>query len=153
MSTSSRSGRALILVDAWRTWAALVSALLLTIRSQPAWGPQIWIGQGPDGYASVSVNGQSPDEVVRVPVRTNRVALGLPIDLNVADVERLVQVPGIGMRRAARIVESRRSSGCYARVSDLNRVHGIGPKTVSEVSLHLVVTEQARGACTVAEEG
>jgi competence protein ComEA len=50
-----------------------------------------------------------------------------PVDLNVASVQELEGLPGIGPALAERIVESRRAEGPYRRADDLLRVRGIGP--------------------------
>ncbi len=48
-----------------------------------------------------------------------------PIDLNLATVEELTRLPGVGPELAARIVEAR-SVEAFAIVDDLRRVRGLG---------------------------
>jgi len=52
------------------------------------------------------------------------------VDINAADVDTLQFLPGVGPVLAQRIVDDRRANGPYDSVSDLQRVHGIGSKTV-----------------------
>jgi hypothetical protein len=52
--------------------------------------------------------------------------LAIPIDVNTATPEDLASLRGVGPVVAARIVEGRP----YASVDDLERVKGIGPKTL-----------------------
>jgi competence ComEA-like helix-hairpin-helix protein len=52
------------------------------------------------------------------------------IDVNRADARTLDVLPGIGASRAAAIV-SERSRGPFRDLSDLERVSGIGPRTVA----------------------
>lgn len=51
-------------------------------------------------------------------------------DLNRAPLRELVLLPGVGPTRAAAIVMSRAEEGAFATLVDLERVRGIGPKTV-----------------------
>lgn len=52
------------------------------------------------------------------------------INVNTAPAEELQNLPGIGPALAARIVAFREANGPFARVDDLVRVSGIGPKTL-----------------------
>ena len=52
-------------------------------------------------------------------------------DLNKAPGHELVLLPGVGPTRAGAIVDSRRSDGAFDGPDDLERVRGIGPKTVA----------------------
>ena len=56
------------------------------------------------------------------------------LDVNQATWPELAQLPGIGQRLAQRIVESRTVDGPFHRLADLQRVSGIGPKTIARVA-------------------
>ncbi len=60
------------------------------------------------------------------------------VDLNQADWPELVQLPGIGPALARRIVESRQEAGPFVDHKDLQRVRGIGPKTLDRVRPYLL---------------
>jgi len=60
------------------------------------------------------------------------------VDINQADWPELTQLPGVGEMRARRIVESRRRDGPFRNCEDLQRVQGIGPKTVERLRPYLV---------------
>jgi competence ComEA-like helix-hairpin-helix protein len=55
---------------------------------------------------------------------------GIPLDLNRASAEDLVVLPGIGPARAQAIVVAREEAP-FCRVAGLERVHGIGPRSVA----------------------
>ena len=68
-----------------------------------------------------------------------RIALGLPIDLNRASAEELSQVPGIGERLAAEIVQLRQTLKKFKSVSDLTAVRGIKEKKLNNLKKYLMV--------------
>ena len=51
------------------------------------------------------------------------------IDINSAPAEELMQLKGIGQKKAAAIIEFRDKNGPFERPEDLVKVPGIGPKT------------------------
>jgi competence protein ComEA len=53
--------------------------------------------------------------------------------LNLASVEELRKLPGIGAKRAEAIVALRERLGKFKRLSDLLRVKGIGPKRLKQL--------------------
>ena len=63
------------------------------------------------------------------------------IDVNTADWNELVQLPGIGPTYASRIVESRQNEGPFTKHEDLLRVHGIGPKRLEKMRPFLAPIE------------
>lgn len=64
------------------------------------------------------------------PIRdeADRLLAGQRMDLNAADEEALMLIPGVGPATAKRIVEDRAKRGDYERVEQIERVKGIGPK-------------------------
>ncbi len=60
------------------------------------------------------------------------------VNVNIASPDELRLLPHIGPKLAEAIVEDRRRNGPYASLEDLERVHGIGPRTVS--GLHRLAT-------------
>ncbi len=57
----------------------------------------------------------------------------LLIDLNTADEAQLQMLPSIGPKIAQRIIEDRQTHGGFESISDLDRVSGIGPKTIEKL--------------------
>jgi competence protein ComEA len=73
--------------------------------------------------------GEAPAAVPTPPVDTRSTGVAIPvgpINVNTATVEQLITLPGIGETKAQAIVAARP----FASVDDLERVPGIGPKTL-----------------------
>ncbi len=51
------------------------------------------------------------------------------ININTAGVDRLVKLPRIGEKIAARIIEFRKKNGKFKKIQDVMKVKGIGEKT------------------------
>jgi competence ComEA-like helix-hairpin-helix protein len=51
-----------------------------------------------------------------------------PLDLNVANVKELQDLPGVGVVTAQRIIDMRQKSGRFKRVEDLLAIRGISQK-------------------------
>jgi competence protein ComEA len=69
----------------------------------------------------------------------NRLALGVPLDINQASGAELSQVPGIGPRLAQGIVALRARRGVFSKLENLCEVRGIGPATVTRLRPYLKV--------------
>jgi hypothetical protein len=69
--------------------------------------------------------------------------LGLPVDLNLASVEDLQSLPGVGPKLAERIAAARP----FRCPSDLQQVEGIGPKRWAELRSAVTVDPQWRRLC------
>jgi competence ComEA-like helix-hairpin-helix protein len=63
-----------------------------------------------------------------------------PLDLNVANVKELQQVPGIGPKTAQAIVDFRYKSGPFRRVEDLLAIKGINQRKLDKMRPYLKVT-------------
>ena len=62
-----------------------------------------------------------------------------PVDLNTATVEQLMQLPGVGHKRATDIVSFRRLRP-FRRPRDLLRVRGIALRTYMKIKPYITVT-------------
>lgn len=60
------------------------------------------------------------------------------VDVNQSSWPELAQLPGIGETLARRIVESRERDGPFEKPQDLQRVHGLGPKSLSRIRRFLL---------------
>ncbi len=55
------------------------------------------------------------------------------VDLNRADRQELMQIPGLGPSNADAILAHRAERGPFESLDDLTHVHGVGPKTTEKV--------------------
>lgn len=63
-----------------------------------------------------------------------------PVDLNVANVKELEQLPGVGAVTAQRIIDLRQKSGRFKRVEDLLAVRGISQKKLEAMRPYVTVS-------------
>jgi competence protein ComEA len=79
--------------------------------------------------------------VAAQPVKKSKKELalqGVVIDVNAAPQVELQRLPGIGPKMSLRIIDER-AKGRFAKVDDLRRVHGIGPKTLDRLRPYVTV--------------
>ena len=62
-----------------------------------------------------------------------------PIDINSASHAELLLLPGVGDATASRIIDERTQGGPFARVDDLCRVRGIGPRRLAALRPYVTV--------------
>lgn len=108
-------------------------------RALSAWAERVGLGRCAVPTADVErvLLGEDPDGGCRlfggeVPAAA-RGALELPLDLNSATAKALESLPGIGPVTARRITDDRRRRGPFPNVDALERVRGVGPRTVGRV--------------------
>ena len=70
-----------------------------------------------------------------------QLAAARTVNLNTASVEELRRLPRIGEATAERIVAYRAQHGPFLSVQELDRVSGIGPKTLIELQPYLIVEQ------------
>lgn len=75
------------------------------------------------------------------PLATARQWPDMRIDLNSADEAQLDLLPGIGPSLAQRIIENRRRFGFFDSIDNLQRVSGIGPRTIERFRSYVVVSQ------------
>ncbi len=107
--------------------ASVAVLVMLGLGASVGW----WVSQGGLQGRLIEVERAEP-RVVR-----------FQVDLNQADWPELVQLPGIGPKLARRIVESRQEAGPFIDHKDLQRVRGIGPKTLEGVRPYLLPVPDA----------
>lgn len=84
---------------------------------------------GPDSSSRSTAPAPTPDD---------------PVDLNDASTEALQALDGIGPALSDRIVEYRSTQRPFQRVEELQRVRGIGPKTLAELRPLVTVSTDSK---------
>jgi competence ComEA-like helix-hairpin-helix protein len=72
-----------------------------------------------------------------------------PIDLNVANLKELQELPGVGPVTAQRIIDLREKSGRFHRVEDLLAVRGISQKKLDALRPYVMVSAPPSAATPV----
>jgi len=127
VSEDRRVARAALCVSAVLLWLALPGRPPLpAVCTQP--GERASRDGWTLGAACAPESGELPP--IRGPARR---LFGLPLDPNRASPACLETLPGIGPSRAAAIAAAR-SSAPFCKFTDLDRVPGIGPRTLEKLS-------------------
>jgi len=63
-----------------------------------------------------------------------------PIDLNLANVKELQELPGVGPVTAQRIIDMRQKSGRFHRVEDLLAIRGISQKKLDAMRPYVTIS-------------
>ena len=65
------------------------------------------------------------------------------VNINTATPAELEQLPGVGARTAARIVEHRQKKGPFKKIEELMNVQGIGEKSFLRIRTQITVGSQS----------
>ena len=81
------------------------------------------------------------------------IAAGKPVptgkvNINTATVQQLSELPGVGPKLAARIVEYRQKAGGFKATQELMNVQGVGEKNFARIQPHLTVGDGAAKAAS-----
>lgn len=93
---------------------------------------------------SLAIKAQGASTVAPSPRRSSGPSPDDPLALNEASAETLQALPGIGPALSERIVNYRTTQRPFQNIRELQRVRGIGPKTLAD--LRPLVTISASGA-------
>jgi competence protein ComEA len=102
--------------------------LLLTLNRYRFYRNYIDIGKYAETRAEQSADPESASQSTQ-----SKSSAVLPIDINSADIDSLVQLPGIGRETALQIIEYRNEHGKFTEVDGLIHVHGIGVKKLEKL--------------------
>ncbi|MGM0381131.1 MAG: ComEA family DNA-binding protein, partial [bacterium] len=74
------------------------------------------------------------------------------ININEADIDKLQEIPNVGINTAQAIIQFREEDGKFYRIEDLNQIDGIGKKTVEELQPHITVGKEYKEKAPAEEE-
>ena len=84
---------------------------------------------------------QGPERVISPDSRESGLPAGERLDLNLATLEELMALPGIGEVRAQRILAYREAHGPFRHAADLMNVSGIGEGIFSNLRDYIYVED------------
>src|SRR5688572_13519803 len=70
------------------------------------------------------------------------------VNINTATAQQLSELPGVGAKLAARIVEYRQKAGVFKTAQELMNVQGVGEKNFARIQAHLTVGDGAAKAAS-----
>ena len=70
------------------------------------------------------------------------------VNINTASAQQLAELPGVGDKLAARIVEYRQKAGGFKTPQELMNVQGVGEKNFARLQAHLTVGDGAPRAAS-----
>lgn len=120
---------------ALRRTALLLLAVSAVRWAWPVGGVAPDVAEVTDSLLAVSQEGLADAER-----RSRPLEPGERIDPNLATVQELDRLPGVGAVVALAIVAERERTGPFRDAADLSRVRGIGPATVAKFESHIAVS-------------
>jgi len=128
-----------------RTPAALFACAVLGILSLTGlgWSISRSLRQPPQAVqpTPLAASDVPATRMIAPPTRTTRPDAIKRVDVNTADLAELDLLPGIGPALRQRIIDSRTADGPFESIDDLQRVSGIGPRTVEKLRPLTIVSQ------------
>lgn len=110
-----------------RADAAVLGMATLLALGLIVWAAGFWIAPVVQfGYRPVAYTAPRTEQ------EAQQAELAAPINLNTADAETLMRLPGIGEKRAAAIVAYREEHGPFASPDELVEISGISQRMVDQ---------------------
>lgn len=83
------------------------------------------------GFSPAIVSAKTAD--AKATAEQTKTDVAQKVDINKADAEMLIQIPGIGPKTAEAIIAYRKDVGQFKSIEDLVEVKGIGPKKLETI--------------------
>lgn len=97
--------------------------------------PKVYVSENAQSYTYGSVK----ETTEKAKTDTSEIQVEFPLDINTATVEELMQIEGLGEKRAYAIVEYREYLGGYTSVEQIKNIEGIGDELYAQVQPYLSV--------------
>lgn len=125
-----------------RVLVVVVSSVIFGLSAMSGMAMAVEKKELPQGTAAVAEKGspsaKSATEAKAAEIKADK-AMPKNVDINSADKEQLVALPGIGPKTAEAIVTYRKENGNFKSVEELTKVKGIGDKTLEKIRPYLQV--------------
>jgi competence protein ComEA len=73
-----------------------------------------------------------------------------PVNINTADAQKIADsVSGFGLKKAQAIVDYRTKNGDFKTLDDLNKVPGIGDKTIEKIKVDILFSDVSSSTSVV----
>lgn len=63
----------------------------------------------------------------------------LEVNINTANIGQLIEIKGIGLKTAERIIDYRQNNGPFESLDDLKKIKGIGDKKLSMIREYIII--------------
>ena len=79
--------------------------------------------------AAIALSAPALSAQTKAPAPQAAATATAPVNLNTATAEQLATIPGVGPKRAERLIDYRQKNGGFKKVEDLMNVSGVGEKS------------------------
>jgi comEA protein len=131
-----------VVMRAVRFLVVVVGSVIFGLSAMSGLAMAVEKKEVPQGTAVVAEKGspsaQSATEGKVAEIKADK-AMPKNVDINSADKEQLVALPGIGPKTAEAIMTYRKENGNFKSVEELTKVKGVGDKTLEKIRPYLQV--------------
>lgn len=77
------------------------------------------------------------------------ISFATPVNINIADAQKISNsLSGIGLKKAQAVVDYRTKNGEFKTLDDLNKVSGIGDKTIEKIKADILFSDSPQQTTT-----
>ncbi len=79
------------------------------------------------------------NQMINIPFKTNSSNTGNLININIATINELTSLPGIGEAKAKNIISYREKNGSFKSIDEIKNVSGIGEDVFNKIKTYITV--------------